>query len=750
MKKLLIVESPNKIKKIASFLGSEWVIKASFGHIRDLPKVDGSLGIVFNNGNIIPNYQVTQDKIRTVQELKNAAKDADEIYLASDPDREGEAIGWHVAQILGRNKTYHRVRFQEITKNGVIKAIQNTSTLDVNLVNAQQARRVLDRIVGWWVSGTCRTGTGDPKAKSAGRVQSPALRIIVEREEDIQNFKPQNYFTLKAQVECKKNPPAFTCNCVQYEGIDLTGKKKDGEKTLPGFKTKESVEKAISRCKSGIWKVEASEVKDVLKNPFPPFETATVTQAASASLKMKPDETMKTLQSLFEGGHITYHRTDSTNISDEGILAARSFIKKEYGDTYLPKAPNKYASKDANAQEAHECIRPTHLEHGEFGEGITNQRERDLYRLIWQRFVACQMNPGIDKVTTVILSVSDNTKFAYFKATGSIQRFDGYRLLTSFAHEDESSKAKKKRGEKVEDDEDDQSKTVPPLSVTDIILLLGITSQDKVTKPPIRYTQASLIKTLKSSGIGRPATYAAILTKLIYDQYIIETNQALSASPLGIKLVNFLKKSYNNNFIEIDYTAKMEETLDSISRGEKEWQSTITEVAQELLNLAHKYGFRTNDLKLVDQIIERKYTAIKIDIPSGLNFSPCKKCNENIGWIMLSKTGKMHVCQGNESGEVIRIPQSFYPCKKCNQQIGFMCINEDGSNHQCKSAGSSVAKTSSKSSSPKKTSSKKDSSESPSKNFKPCNKCGKPISFKKNEKGWTLLNEDGSIHQCKK
>ena len=590
--KLVIVESPNKVRKIKDFLGSGFRVAASFGHVRDLP-AKGDLAVGFSGGKVTPAYETLERSARAVRELAGLAKQADEVLLATDPDREGEAIAWHVSQLLGE-RTYQRVVFHAVTKAAVLKAMASPRPLDLRLVDAQQARRVLDRVVGWLVSPTLRRV--GKAAKSAGRVQSVALRLVAERELEIGKFRNVDYMILAARLEKPGTPPAFQARLITWKGTPLNQRLKD-----PAL-----AEEAIAWCKRQRWEVLACERRDSSRHAPPPFSTATVQQAASVRLGFNPDVTMKLLQGLFENGHITYHRTDSTALSPEAVTEARQLIAKDFPPEYLPQDPIVHATKSANAQEAHEAIRPTHPEKG--AEALGKGDEGKLYKLIWQRFIACQMAPGKDQITTLDVACAPGewkmpdgsmVPRGVFQAKGKVTLFDGWRRL---AGEDatEEARAKAKPGEKPEgdaEDEDEASDELPLLAVGDAVSVLDLTVQKRSTKPPPRYTQASLIKKLEKDGIGRPSTYAAIMRTILERRYVEEKKRKLHATELGLAVTDFLVRHFAGNFIELSYTARLEEELDKISRGEADWEKVVTEASFALLQLAQGAGLRGNPLR---------------------------------------------------------------------------------------------------------------------------------------------------------
>jgi len=579
--KLVIVESPNKVRKIKELLGSDYRVAASFGHVRDLP-AKGGLAVTFEGGKITPTYVALERSARHISELAGLVKNAEEVILATDPDREGEAIAWHVSQLLGERK-YSRVAFHAITKTEVQKAMASPRPLDRNLIDAQQARRVLDRVVGWVVSPTLRRV--GKEARSAGRVQSVALRLVAEREKEIKKHSVVDYFILSAKLEKPGAPPPFSAKLITWKAHPLGQRLRDLA----------LAEKTVEWGRKQSWKVLSCERRDSARNAPPPFTTATVQQAASVRLGMNPDVTMKLLQGLFEDGKITYHRTDSTALAPEAVADARKLISKDFSPEYLPKAPIVYATKAANAQEAHEAIRPTHPESG--AEALGAGEPGKLYRLIWQRFIACQMAPSRDQITTLDVACAPATwktpegklePMGIFQAKGKVPLFDGWRKLSG---EDatEEGKLKGKKGEETPDDEDDESE-LPMLQPGDDLSLLGLAALKRATKPPPRYTQASLIKKLEHDGIGRPSTYAAIMKVILERGYVKDEKRKLHATPLGLSVTDFLVRHYTGNFIDLDYTARLEEDLDRIARGEAGWEEVVTTASFAVVALARRAG----------------------------------------------------------------------------------------------------------------------------------------------------------------
>ncbi|MBA3939285.1 MAG: type I DNA topoisomerase [Planctomycetes bacterium] len=592
--KLVIVESPNKTRKIREFLGSGYRVAASFGHVRDLP-ASGELSVGFAAGRVLPTYVPLERSRQAIADLTRQAADADEVLLATDPDREGEAIAWHISQLLG-TRAYRRVVFHSITRAEVLKAVASPRDLDLHLVDAQQARRVLDRVVGWLVSPTLRRLGKD--ARSAGRVQSVALRLVAEREREIQKFNAVDYFILAARLERPGTPPPFQARLVAWKGEPLAQRLADAK----------VADQTVAWCRRQEWRVQGCERREQQRHPPAPFTTATVQQAASVRLGLNPDATMKLLQGLFEDGRITYHRTDSTALAPEAIAAARALIARDFPKAYLPAQAVVHATKAANAQEAHEAIRPTHPEEGVDAAG--SEAADKLYRLIWQRFIACQMAPGRDQLTTLDVACAPGAwlvagrppqPMGVFQAKGKVVLFDGWRRLTSDDATEERAvrKRKAKAGAPAKpggDEEDEFAGELPMLQPGDALNLLELDAQARTTKPPSRYTQASLIKKLEHDGIGRPSTYAAIMRTIIERAYVAEKQRKLHATELGLAVTDFLVRHFSGNFIDLGYTARLEGDLDRIARGETGWERVVTEASHAVLAMAQRAGLRGNPL----------------------------------------------------------------------------------------------------------------------------------------------------------
>ncbi len=559
-KKLVIVESPAKAKTIGKILGSDYVVKSSVGHIRDLP--ERTLGVDIEH-QFTPKYVVSANKTKTVAELKKAAKAAAAIYLAPDPDREGEAIAWHLQETLAgdaKEIPFYRVQYNEITARAVKAAFENPGTIDMNRVNAQQARRILDRIVGYKVSPMLWSRI--KRGLSAGRVQSVALRLVAEREREIQAFNIEEYWVLGADV-CRQTPPKdpFAIKLVKV----------DGEK--PAVASEGAAKALLSEVENSRMCVKEVRIRETSRRPLPPFITSTLQQAASSFCGFSPNRTMSLAQKLYEGdetgpagagGLITYMRTDSFNISRDAQASAKEFITSSYGPGYYPETPNYYKSR-SNAQEAHEAIRPTDvLRTPESLKGVLEPQALKLYDLIWKRFVASQMTAAkLEQKTVAIEPEKEGLSHVYtFFASASEVLFDGFlKVMALNIH---------KKKEEDEDEEVEEVDHLPPLATGDVLNVLQWLSTRKETKPPARYSEASLIRALEANGIGRPSTYAAIIETLNFREYTTREKRQLAPTELGLE-VNDLLVAKLDSLFNVRFTAEMEEELDHVEEGRTEW-----------------------------------------------------------------------------------------------------------------------------------------------------------------------------------
>jgi DNA topoisomerase-1 len=543
---LVVVESPAKARTIKKFLGKEFEVKASMGHIKDLPEKE--LGVEIDN-RFRPHYHIIKGKRKVIKELKASAQQVDAIYLAADPDREGEAIAWHVAQELeGDGRKVYRILFNEITQKSISAAMQQPGPIDMSRVNAQQARRIMDRLVGYQVSPFLwRTLY---RGLSAGRVQSVALRLICDREDLIDAFVPREYWSIEAILKTHQGEP-FTA---QLAAID--GKKAVVENGA-------AAQKIIQHLEGKSFVVTEVTTKDSRRNPPPPFITSTLQQQAARALRFRVQKTMRVAQQLYEGldiggenpqGLITYMRTDAPRVSQEALDQVRDFIGERYGKRYLPKTARRYKSK-RGAQEAHEAIRPTSVELRP--EQLKPHLDKDqfrLYELIWKRFVASQMATAQFKVTQVTVAADGHD----FRASGTVPVFDGY---LSVYQEIKEEKAK-------------EEGKLPALEKGERLELLSLTPEQHFTKPPPRYSEATLVKALESEGIGRPSTYAQIITTIRHRKYVISEGRTLQPTDLGRTVNKLLVENFPDIF-QVDFTAKMEEELDRVETGEYEWQRVV-------------------------------------------------------------------------------------------------------------------------------------------------------------------------------
>jgi len=553
---LVIVESPAKAKTLSKYLGRDYQVKASVGHVVDLPK--SKLGVDIEN-DFATEYAVIHGKHAILQEIKQAAKDKDTIYLAPDPDREGEAIAWHIAQKLGHPKraNVRRVLFNEITKKAVLEAIAQPRDLDQHLFEAQQARRVLDRLVGYRLSPLLWQKVR--RGLSAGRVQSVAVRIIVEREREIRAFVPEEYWTLDARLEGAQ-PPQFLARLAEVDG-----QKVDKQLKLDA---KERVDEILRGLEGATWTVTKVEKKERRRHPTPPFITSRLQQEASRKLGFQPSRTMRVAQRLYEGielgaegavGLITYMRTDSTRVSADAIAAVREYIPQRYGAAYLPADPNFYRSKK-DAQDAHEAIRPTSMQWDP--ERVAPYLEREalgLYTLIWNRFVASQMAPAVYDATAVDIQAAR----CRFRATGQVLKFDGFIRVYTEGQDDRAG-----------DDENSEGQ-LPALVEGEGVALRELLPEQHFTQPPPRFTQATLIKELEEKGIGRPSTYASIMGTILNKEYVVEDEpKRLRPTELGMLVTDLLVVSFPD-VLNVEFTAGMEDELDLIEEGREHWVAAM-------------------------------------------------------------------------------------------------------------------------------------------------------------------------------
>ena len=609
---LVVVESPAKAGTVNKYLGKGYVVKASLGHVQDLPKNDLAVDV---EGGFEPTYAVIEGKKSLIDELRKTARKSSAIYLAADPDREGEAICYHLAEVLqGRRKNalkVYRVLFNEITKKGVAQAFQKPGTINFNRVDAQQARRVLDRLVGYKISPLLWDKVR--RGLSAGRVQTVALRLVVEREKEIKAFKKKEYWTIEASLRAPA-PPQFSARLVHKDGENIE---------IGGAETANAVVAAVREAE---WTIRSVATKERKRNPVAPFITSTLQQEAARRIRFGVKRTMMLAQRLYEGkelgsegavGLITYMRTDSVRVSDDAVAECRRFIQKQYGEDYLPQKPNAYKTK-RKSQDAHEAIRPTFVERTPASlRKHLSEDEGKIYSLIWNRFVASQMKPAVFDQTSIDIRVEGNDKHDYlFRASGSVPRFDGFRRVY------EEGKDKK-------DTEDADLKTkLPQAKEGDGLLLKKLLPEQHFTEPPPRYTEATLVKELEASGVGRPSTYAATLSTIQDRDYVKKTGGRFLPTELGSVVTQLLIEAFDDIF-DVAYTAKMEEELDEIEDGKRNWRESIGSFYDKFSKDLEKAAKTMTDMK-------------RLKRPTDLT---CEKCGRpmEIRW---GRHGSFIACSG--------------------------------------------------------------------------------------------------------
>ena len=647
---LIIVESPSKAKTIAKYLGGKYRVDASGGHIRDLP--EKTIGIAVDK-NFEPRYVISSGKEETVKRLADEAKRAGKVYLATDPDREGEAISWHLQTVLGLDANEkNRIEFNEISQKAVVAALTNPRTVDYNLVDAQQARRVLDRLVGYNLSPFLNIKLGS--GLSAGRVQSVALRLVVEREREILSFVPEEYWNITAELqdEAKKFSP-FRATLEKYQNKKFK------------ISNREEADSAVKSLRAGEYRIESVK-RSVTKSHAPaPFTTSTLQQDASSKLGLSAPETMLMAQHLYEGmdiegeGHvavITYIRTDSTRISSEAQAAALKFIEKEYGKEYCPEKPNFYASKKG-AQDAHEAIRPIDLARTpDSVKKLLDKKHFNVYKLIYERFIASQMSEALYDSMQIEIKNGDYG----LKASGKALKFAGYTAVYKDVKKD---------------DEEESGKLLPPLEEGMALNENELKADQKFTKPPVRYTDASLVKAMEDKGIGRPSTYASIISVLNKRKYVEKEGKAMKPTEIAFQITDMLVK-YFQDIMDVGFTADMEKKLDEIEDGGKNWRSIIADFYppfEEKLHFANTDGNEVTDIlceKCGSPMIRKfnkygKYLACS-NYPKCSNIineqgpevseTPCPKCGD----LMVVRIGKY--------GKFLSCPN--YPKCKCTVPFG--------------------------------------------------------------------------------
>ncbi|WP_349688805.1 type I DNA topoisomerase [Campylobacter coli] len=655
-KNLIIVESPAKAKTIGNFLGKDYEVIASKGHIRDLPK--SSFGIKIEDDEFIPEYRITSDHSALVKELKSKAKDAKEVYLATDEDREGEAIAYHIAKAIGKDEnTLPRIVFHEITKSAIENALKNPRKLNMHSVNAQQTRRLLDRIVGYKLSPLL--GQKIQRGLSAGRVQSAALKIIVDREKEIRAFVPLEYFSIDMIFQKDLDAELVEFDKAKIEKLTITNK--DRAKLI------------LEACKNEVYSISDIESKERKIAPPPPFMTSTLQQSASNRLGFNPKKTMMIAQKLYEGvnthegvmGVITYMRTDSLNLAKEAVENARKFIQANFGKDYLPSKANVYTTKTKGAQEAHEAIRPTNLSFTpEIAAKFLDKDELKLYTLIYNRFLACQMSPAISQTQNVFVK---NDR-AVFKISGRKILFDGYYKVYG---------------------DMDKDKILPNFKIGQNLKVQNLEMNSHFTEPPSRYSEAGLVKKLESLGIGRPSTYAPTISILTSRDYVIIDKKQLIPSDVAFNVTEVLEKNFSD-IVDSKFTSNLENTLDEIAEDKADWQETLKEFYYPFMRKIEEGKTKIASQKTVTKLGEScPDCGGELAIRKGrfgefvacLNFPKCKYSrnlknkSKNEAEVSASRAkakGIGIVCPSCKEGEIVeRLSKrgKFYGCSaypKCN------------------------------------------------------------------------------------
>ncbi|MBD3824206.1 MAG: type I DNA topoisomerase [Epsilonproteobacteria bacterium] len=592
---LIIVESPAKARTIKNFLGKDYEVIASKGHIRDLPK--SRFGITIDEKNqLIPDYSVAKENAATLKQIKDLAKNSDTIYIATDEDREGEAIGWHIAHAIKKDpETLPRIVFHEITKTAISHALEHARTIDMNMVNAQQARRLLDRVVGYKLSPLLSSKI--QKGLSGGRVQSSALKLVVDREREIRSFVPQEYWELVTKFKTDIEATLILHNGQKIDKLSIA--------------TKEEANAITASVKADRFIIASIETKERKSATPPPFMTSTLQQVASSRLGFNPKKTMMLAQTLYEGvrtphgtsGVITYMRTDSLNMAAEAVHAVRDVISKRFGEKYLPQKPKYYSKTAKGAQEAHEAIRPTMLDFTpEVAAQYLKADELKLYRLIYERFMACQMNDALFEQQSIIFKGNNSE----YRASGRKLLFDGFYALTGA---------------------EDKDKLLPPLKEGETIELQSIKPTQNFTEPPSRYSEASLIKKMESEGIGRPSTYAPTIATLTNRTYVSIEKKQIVPTEIAFQVTEMLENNFAN-IVDSSFTANMEEKLDAISDGEVDWQKLLSD-------------FYIEFMKKIDEGKD-KIKSLKVMKPIGRS---CPQCGEEL-LLRSGRFGEFIACSG--------------------------------------------------------------------------------------------------------
>lgn len=628
MSDLVIVESPAKAKTIKKYLGKNYDVVASVGHIRDLPK--SKLGVDIDH-NFEPQYENKREKSALIKELKAQAEKADTVYLATDPDREGEAISWHLAHVLKLDGSKPiRVTFSEITKTGIQNGMAAPRSIDMDLVNAQQARRILDRIVGYKLSPFLWKKVR--RGLSAGRVQSVAVRLIVDRENEIKAFESEEYWTIDAKLHGAASRKQFPSKLVE-----ISGKKAE-------LRTKEEADKILDYLKDKDFVVSSIKKSVRKKQPAPPFTTSTLQQEASRKLSFNARRTMKTAQELYEGvelegrgavGLITYMRTDSLRVSEEAQKAAADMIRQRFGGEYLPPKPRIYKSR-SNSQDAHEAIRPSTIDitPDEVKSSLTSDQYK-LYKLIWERFMASQMENALLDAATIDIAAGN----CLFRTTGFTVKFDGFTRL----YEESSDNANEEGG------------AIPKLSEKEKLSIVSVLGNQHFTQPPPRYTEASLIKALEENGIGRPSTYAPTITTILDRHYVEREAKQLRPTPLGDVITDLLKDHFEN-IVDTKFTAQMEGNLDKVEEGKEQWYDVLKDF----------YGDFAGTLEKAEHDMEGK----RVKVPNEPTDIICEKCGKHMV-IKIGPYGKFLGCEGFPECKNTKkiVNETGGNCPKCGKKM---------------------------------------------------------------------------------
>ena len=673
---LIIVESPSKAKTIEKFLGSKYSVIASKGHIRDLPKSRMAVDI---NNNFEPEYINVRGKADVIKEIKNAAKASDKVYLATDPDREGEAIAWHICNVLGIDPDKaNRIEFHEITKSAVTQAVKNPRSIDMNLVDAQQGRRVTDRIVGYGISPVLWAKVG--RGLSAGRVQSVALKIICDREDEIEEFDPKKYWSIsvdltvpgKSVASEKRN--SFTAKLDKIDGIKVVIPDDNTEATIGSQKLADSIYKDLS---NGKYVISSIENKETTAKPYAPYTTSSLQQDASVRLGFAPKKTMLLAQQLYEGisvkGHgtiglITYMRTDSVRISPEADTACKSLIKENFGKEYVGN--HFFANKGQNTQDAHEAIRPSYVDlTPDEIQSSLNAEQFKLYKLIWSRFVASRMSPAIYDSCGVDIKCDRYD----LRANGRKMKFDGFLKVYSISS-------------------DDKDRMLPVMNKGDELKMLNVNSEAKETEPPSRFTEASLIREMEEKGIGRPSTYAPIVSTLMERRYVKKDKKSLVPTDLGKKITKDIMEEYFHDVVDINFTSDMESNLDKVAEGELKWKNVVSDyydILKDEIRTAKEQAEKVQpEIELVDETcpncgrqLAKKHSRYG-DFLACTGFPECKYTKS----IVIDTGIKCPSCGGNIIVKRSKKGKTFYGCSnypECEQVYWYKPVDK-----KCPNCGS--------------------------------------------------------------